>query len=83
MICILFACVCVCAKGAENIVHCATDNVNTTDKNPATGYYVRSLRQDRSKYAFSDDVSERLWAASERLCAAKAATPPQQPHADD
>lgn len=56
-------------QGAGNIVYCATDNVNTEAKNPATGYYVRSLRQDKSKYAFSDAVSERLWAESERAVA--------------
>lgn len=63
-------------QGAENIVHCATDNVNTEQKNPATGYFVRSLRQDKSKFAFSDEVSERLWAESERAVAEASPTDP-------
>lgn len=61
------------AQGAQNIVHCATDAVNTAERNPACGYYVRSLRQDRSKFAFSDAVAERLWLESERMCGIAAA----------
>lgn len=56
-------------QGAQNIVWCATDSVNTDAENPATGYYVRSLRQQKSKYAFSDEEGERLWLESERMCA--------------
>lgn len=59
-------------QGAQNIIHCATDNVNTDEANPGCGYYVRSLRQDRSKFAFSNAVSERLWLESERMCGAGA-----------
>lgn len=55
-------------QGAENIVFCATDNVNTETVNPATGYYVRSLKQTKSKVQFDDEVGARLWDESEKLC---------------
>lgn len=55
-------------QGAANIVFCATDNVNTDAINPATGYYVRSLKQTKSKFPFDDEVGIRLWAESEKLC---------------
>lgn len=56
------------AQGAENIVFCATDNINTDDKNPATGYYIRSLKQTKSKVQFDDQIGARLWDESEKLC---------------
>jgi len=55
-------------QGAQNIIYCATDNVNTPSKNPATGYYVKDLRQSKSKVKFSDEISERFWNESMRLC---------------
>lgn len=56
------------AQGAGNIVFCATDNVNTDEKNPATGYLVKNLKQTKSPVKFDDDVSVRLWDESEKLC---------------
>lgn len=55
-------------QGSENIVFCATDNVNTDTKNPATGYFVRNLAQSKSKMQFDDEISARLWTESEKLC---------------
>lgn len=56
------------AQGAENIVYCATDNINTDDINPATGYYVRNLKQTKSKVLFNDETGVRLWNESEKFC---------------
>lgn len=55
-------------QGAANIVYCATDNMNTITVNPKEGYYVRSLKQTKSPHPFSDEISERLWSESEKLC---------------
>lgn len=55
-------------QGSENIVFCATDNVNTDEKNPATGYFVRNLKQTKSKVQFDDQIGTRLWVESEKLC---------------
>lgn len=55
-------------QGSENIVFCATDNVNTDEKNPSTGYFVRNLQQTKSKVQFDDQVGVRLWDESEKLC---------------
>ncbi|XP_055609939.1 retinol dehydrogenase 12-like [Uranotaenia lowii] len=56
-------------QGAQNIIHCATDNVNTDAKNPCTGYYVSSLKMTKSKVQFDEAVSEQLWKESERQVA--------------
>lgn len=55
-------------QGAENIVFCATDNVNTDTENPGTGYLVRNLTQTKSKMQFDDLIGSRLWIESEKLC---------------
>jgi NAD(P)-dependent dehydrogenase (short-subunit alcohol dehydrogenase family) len=55
-------------QGAQNIIYCATDSSNTPEKNPATGYFIRSLKQDKSKLNFDDTVSRRLWEHSLKLC---------------
>ena len=55
-------------QGSENIVFCATDNVNTDEKNPATGYLVRNLKQTKSKVQFNDKIGTRLWTESDKLC---------------
>lgn len=57
-------------QGAQNIIYCATDNVNTPTKNPATGYIVKDLKQAKSKIAdkITDEISEKLWNESARLC---------------
>lgn len=54
-------------QGAQNIIYCATDNVNDDKKNPFLGYYVRSLKQQKSKVNFDEEVSEKLWAESIRM----------------
>ncbi|XP_039444569.1 retinol dehydrogenase 13 isoform X1 [Culex pipiens pallens] len=53
-------------QGAQNIIFCATENVNTVEKNPATGHFVTNLKQTKSKAAFDDQISERLWKESVR-----------------
>lgn len=55
-------------QGSENIVYCATDNVNTEAVNPSTGYFVRNLKQTKSKMQFDDLTGSRLWTESEKLC---------------
>lgn len=55
-------------QGAANIVFCATDNVNTDTVNPLAGYYLRNLKQTKSKMVFDDEVGTRLWAESEKFC---------------
>lgn len=55
-------------QGAQNIIHCATDNQNTDEKNPATGYMVRNVCQTKSKYQFDDLTSVRLWEESLKMC---------------
>uniref|UniRef100_A0A182SFS5 Uncharacterized protein n=1 Tax=Anopheles maculatus TaxID=74869 RepID=A0A182SFS5_9DIPT len=51
-------------QGAQNIIHCATDNVNTEEKNPVTGYFVTNVEQTKSKMKFDEETSERLWRES-------------------
>ncbi|XP_055533706.1 retinol dehydrogenase 13-like isoform X1 [Wyeomyia smithii] len=53
-------------QGAQNIIYCATDNVNTAEKNPSTGYFITNLKQTKSKVAFDDEISEKLWRESAR-----------------
>ncbi|XP_058459435.1 retinol dehydrogenase 12 isoform X2 [Malaya genurostris] len=53
-------------QGAQNIIHCATDNINTEEKNPATGYFVTNLKQTKSKVIFDDQISEKFWRESAR-----------------
>lgn len=55
-------------QGSQNIVFCATDNINTDEINPATGYFVRSLKQTKSKVQFDDKIGARLWTESEKFC---------------
>lgn len=55
-------------QGSENIVYCATDNVNTDTVNPSAGYFVRNLKQTKSKMQFDDLIGSRLWTESEKLC---------------
>lgn len=55
-------------QGSANIVYCATDNVNTDAINPTTGYFVRSLKQSKSKTTFDDEIGSRLWAESKKFC---------------
>lgn len=55
-------------QAAQNIVHCATDNENTKDKNPSSSFIVINLKQSKSKVDLKDDVSERLWIESSKLC---------------
>lgn len=55
-------------QGAQNIIHCATDNVNTETQNPAQNYIVVNLKQTKSKARVDDFISEQLWNESEKLC---------------
>lgn len=55
-------------QGAQNIIYCATDDVNTEDKNPDKSYLVINLAQTKSKINLSDDISEKLWNESAKLC---------------
>lgn len=54
-------------QGAQNIIYCATDDVNTEEKNPDKSYIVMNLQQTKSKVDLSDEVSEKLWAESAKL----------------
>ncbi|CAG9808688.1 unnamed protein product [Chironomus riparius] len=54
-------------QGAQNIIHCATDDENDTEKNPSNSYIVMNCRQTKSKINLSDDVSEKLWIESKKL----------------
>lgn len=55
-------------QGAQNIIYCATDNFNTEENNPLTGYFITSLKQQKSKIEFDDEVSRGLWIKSLELC---------------
>jgi NAD(P)-dependent dehydrogenase (short-subunit alcohol dehydrogenase family) len=55
-------------QGAQNIIHCATDNENDAEKNPSNSYIVINLRQTKSKINLADDISEKLWTESMKLC---------------
>lgn len=55
-------------QGAQNIIYCATEDVNTEEKNPDKSYLVVNLQQTKSKINLSDDVSEKLWNESAKLC---------------
>ena len=54
-------------QGAQNIIFCATDNVNTEENNPDKSYLVVNLQQTKSKIDLSDETSEKLWAESKKL----------------
>ncbi|CAG9810796.1 unnamed protein product [Chironomus riparius] len=55
-------------QGAQNIIHCALDNLNSDDKNPDKSHIVIDLKQAKSKVDLSDEVSEKLWIESSKLC---------------
>jgi NAD(P)-dependent dehydrogenase (short-subunit alcohol dehydrogenase family) len=55
-------------QGAQNIIHCATDNVNTEEQNPDKSHIVINLQQTKSKVNLSDEISEKLWIESAKLC---------------
>lgn len=55
-------------QGAQNIIHCATDNENDAEKNPSNSYIVINLRQEKSNINLADDISEKLWIESKKLC---------------
>ncbi|XP_070502395.1 retinol dehydrogenase 14-like [Chironomus tepperi] len=55
-------------QGAQSIIYCATDNENDEEKNPNNSYIVRDLRQSKSKIKLDDDISDKLWKESMRLC---------------
>lgn len=55
-------------QGSENIVYCATDNINTEEFNPVKGYFVKNLRQTKSRIRIDEETSIRLWEESEKLC---------------
>lgn len=55
-------------QGAQNIIFCATENENGPFRNPSTGYYIKDLKQCKSKIKFSEEISKRLWENSLKLC---------------
>uniref|UniRef100_A0A336KK53 CSON012644 protein n=1 Tax=Culicoides sonorensis TaxID=179676 RepID=A0A336KK53_CULSO len=55
-------------QGAQNIIYAATDNINTTTKNPANGYIIKDMKQAKSRVTFSDEIGDRLWNESMKLC---------------
>ncbi|XP_055697523.1 retinol dehydrogenase 12-like [Phlebotomus papatasi] len=58
-------------QGAQNIIHCATDDVNTDEKNPGTNYLIVNLKQTKSKARIRDEDSLKLWSESEKLIGRK------------
>ncbi|XP_059612449.1 retinol dehydrogenase 12-like [Phlebotomus argentipes] len=58
-------------QGAQNIIHCATDNVNTEEKNPGKNYFVVNLKQTKSKARIQEGDSETLWKISEQKAGIK------------
>uniref|UniRef100_A0A1L8E4V6 Putative dehydrogenase with different specificities related to short-chain alcohol dehydrogenase n=1 Tax=Nyssomyia neivai TaxID=330878 RepID=A0A1L8E4V6_9DIPT len=54
-------------QGAQNIIHCATDNINTSEKNPGNDYLVVNVKQTKSKGHIREEDSVRLWTESEKL----------------
>lgn len=55
-------------QGAQNIIYCATENVNTEETNPDNSFLVVNLQQTKSKINLSDEISEKLWVESAKLC---------------
>jgi len=55
-------------QGAQNIIYCATDDVNTDEKNPDKSFIVMNLQQAKSKIDLSDEISEKLWIESAKMC---------------
>lgn len=54
--------------GAQNILHCALDNINDAEKNPSNSYLIMNLKQTKSKITLDGEISERLWLESAKLC---------------
>jgi NAD(P)-dependent dehydrogenase (short-subunit alcohol dehydrogenase family) len=55
-------------QGAQNIIFCATENENTEEKNPNKSFIIIDLKQTKSKVNLSEEISEKLWNESEKLC---------------
>jgi NAD(P)-dependent dehydrogenase (short-subunit alcohol dehydrogenase family) len=55
-------------QGAQNIVFAATEASSTLEKNPGTGYVISNVEHEKLDIAFDEQVSNRLWAESARLC---------------
>jgi NAD(P)-dependent dehydrogenase (short-subunit alcohol dehydrogenase family) len=55
-------------QGAQNIIYAATESVNTSAKNPGSGYYIKDVQQTKSRVTFSDDLSQKLWKKTSELC---------------
>lgn len=54
-------------QGAQNIIYCATEDVNTDERNPDKSFIVMNLQQTKSKIDLSDEISEKLWIESAKL----------------
>lgn len=55
-------------QGAQNIIFCATDDVTTEDQNADKSFIVMNLQETKSKMNLSDEISEKLWNESAKLC---------------
>jgi NAD(P)-dependent dehydrogenase (short-subunit alcohol dehydrogenase family) len=55
-------------QGAQNIIHCALDNINTKEINPDKSYMIFQMKPRRSPITLDDKISERLWNESAKLC---------------
>jgi NAD(P)-dependent dehydrogenase (short-subunit alcohol dehydrogenase family) len=55
-------------QGAQNIIHCAINDVNTSEKNPDKSFIVINLKQQKSKVNLQDEISSKLWIESAKLC---------------
>ncbi|CAD7084127.1 unnamed protein product [Hermetia illucens] len=58
-------------QGAQNIIHAATDNKKDEKKNPFTGYLINNLEMTKSKHNFQEEIGERLWEESLKMCELK------------
>jgi NAD(P)-dependent dehydrogenase (short-subunit alcohol dehydrogenase family) len=55
-------------QGAQNIIYAATENVNTQERNPGSGFYIKDVQLTKSRARFSEELSEKLWQRSSDLC---------------
>jgi NAD(P)-dependent dehydrogenase (short-subunit alcohol dehydrogenase family) len=55
-------------QGAQSIIYCALENVNCGEKNPGNSFIVYDCKQNKAVFELDDEVSERLWVESAKLC---------------
>lgn len=55
-------------QGAQNLIYCATEDQTTDEKNPDKSFIVYDLQQKKSKVDLKDEISEKLWNESAKMC---------------